>query len=124
MQRLASRFMKVDRSEPAAFEHLAEVMERRDEVSHRFGNVRLQVRASGHTLFRVEIDQDQRPVAERCDACYDRSLELEHDRARANASEGQLRKGHSYAFSSRSNTRNLHPRRSPLFAAGDHSVVD
>jgi uncharacterized protein (DUF58 family) len=81
--------VKFDRSEPAALEHLTEIVERRDEVSHRFANVRLEVAASDHAFLGVEIDQDQRPLGEPRDARYDWSLELEHNRTCPNALERQ-----------------------------------
>jgi len=65
MQRLAGSFVKVDRSEPAAFEQFAEIVKRGNELAHRLGDIWLKVCASNHALFRIEIDQDQRPVGER-----------------------------------------------------------
>jgi hypothetical protein len=40
-------------------------------------DVRLEVAVSDYALFRIEIDQDQRPLGERCDARDDGSVELE-----------------------------------------------
>ena len=94
VQRLAARLIKINRSEPAAFEHLTEIVERGDEVAHRFAVVRLEVAAPDHAFLGVEIDQDQRPVGERCDARYDGSLELEHNWTGPNALERQQLKAH------------------------------
>src|ERR1700747_2283400 len=71
MKRFASRLVKLDRSETAPLEHLAEIVKGRDEVAHRSRDVWFEVGTSDYALFRVEIDQDQRPVGERCDARYD-----------------------------------------------------
>jgi hypothetical protein len=92
MQRLAARFVKFDRSEAAAFEHLTEIVERRvarlgqpdgispsrmaemleDEVAHRSADVRLEIAASDYALFCTEIDQNQGPLGELRNARYDR----------------------------------------------------
>jgi len=58
-------------------------------VTHRLEDVRLEVAASYHALFCMQIDQDQWPLGERRDARYDWSPELEHDRACPNALERQ-----------------------------------
>src|SRR6516165_9288385 len=94
MKRFAAGFVKFDRSDAAAFEHLTEIVERRNEVAHRFAEVRLEVAASDDALFGMEIDQDQGPLGERGDARYDGSLELEHDRARPDAPQRQFLEAH------------------------------
>src|SRR6516162_4293817 len=71
MKRFAAGFVKFDRSDAAAFEHLTEIVERRNEVAHRFAEVRLEVAASDDALFGMKIDQDQGPLDERRDARYD-----------------------------------------------------
>ena len=76
VQPFTGRFVKFDWSEPETFEHLTKILKRRDEVAHRFADVRLQVAASYHALFCMEIDQDQRPLGERRNARYDGTLEL------------------------------------------------
>ena len=94
MKRFAGCFEKFDRSEPAAFEHLTEIVQGGDEIAHRLGDVWPEVAAPDHAFLGVEIDQDQRPVGERCDARYDGSLELEHNWTGPNALERQQLKAH------------------------------
>jgi hypothetical protein len=99
MKRFAGRFLKFDRSEPAAFQHLTEIVEHRNEVAHRSVDVWLEVAVSDYALFRIEIDieidQNEGPLGERRNARYDWSLELEHDRACANALQRQSFEPHS-----------------------------
>jgi len=71
-----------------------EVVKGGDEIAHRLGDVWLEVAAPDHAFLGVEIDQDQRPVGERCDARYDGSLELEHNWTGPNALERQQLKAH------------------------------
>ena len=80
-----SCLVKLDRSEAAAFEHVTEIVEGRNEIPHRSGDVRLEVAASYHPLFRIKIDQDQRPVGERRNSRYDGAGKLEQNGARPNA---------------------------------------
>src|SRR5215472_16728961 len=94
MKRFTGCSIKVDRSESAAFKHLAEIVERRNKVAHRSGDIRLEIAASRHALFGIEIDQDQRPIGERRDACYDWSRELEHHGACLNALQRQCLEHH------------------------------
>jgi len=74
MQRLAARFEELERREPAAFERLAQVMNRGDQVAHCLGEVWLEVGAPDDALIGVEIDQDQRPIGKRRDPRDDRPL--------------------------------------------------
>src|SRR5215813_6316764 len=69
-------------------------MKGEDEIAHRLRDVRLEVAASNDALFGIEIDQDQWPFRERCDARFDRSLELEHDLACPNALKRQCLEAH------------------------------
>jgi hypothetical protein len=98
MQRLAGRFVKFDRSEAAAFEHLTDIVERRDEIAHRSADVRLEIAVSDYALFRIEIDQDQGPIGACRNARYNRPVELQHDRARPNALQRQTLEAHSTPF--------------------------
>jgi hypothetical protein len=98
MQRLAGRFVKFDRSEAAAFEHLTEIVKRRDEIAHRSADVRLEIAASDYALFCIEIDQDQGPIGEGRNARYDWSVELEYHRACADALQRRTLEPHSTPF--------------------------
>ena len=89
MQRLARQIVKLDRGDAPPLQHLAEILQGRDQVAHRLDGVRLEIAAPDDTFFREQIDQDQRPIRDGGYACYDWALELEHDRSRADRFKGQ-----------------------------------
>jgi len=89
VQRLTRNGEQLDRRHRTTVQHFTEIVQRRDQILHRFGRVRLQVAASDDALARVEIDENERPVGEGADARNDRSFKLEHDRPRRDALECQ-----------------------------------
>jgi len=94
MKRFTGCFIKVHRSNSAASQHLAEVVERGNEIAHRSSDIRFEVAASYHALFGIEIDQDQWPISERRNACYDWACELEHHGTCPNALQRQCLEAH------------------------------
>jgi hypothetical protein len=73
----------------------------------------------------MEIDQDQGPLGEHCNASCNWSLELEQDRARPNALERQCLEAHPTPSGSEHDDGNifmLHARRRPVLALCDAQV--
>ena len=55
----------------------AQIFERRNQIPHSLGKVRFQIAPADHPLLGLEVDQDDRPLGDRGDACYDRSFKLQ-----------------------------------------------
>src|SRR3984893_9674817 len=64
-------------------------MQGRDQVAHGFDDIRFQVAPADNAFLGQEVDENERPLSYRCDACHDRSFEFEHDRPRPDAFECQ-----------------------------------
>jgi hypothetical protein len=45
VQRLAGEIIKLDRCDPPPFEHFAEILQRWDQISHRFDSIGLEIAA-------------------------------------------------------------------------------
>jgi hypothetical protein len=100
VQRLAGEIVEFDRCDPASLEHSAEILQRWDQVSHRFDSVGLKIAPPDDAFFGEEIDQDQRPVCDGSDPRHYRTLQLEHDCSRPD--EFECERGKLHCSTSRS----------------------
>jgi hypothetical protein len=89
MQRLSRKFMKFDRRYATAFEQVAKIVKRRDQISHRLGRVWLKVAAPNDAFLRQQVNQNYRPIAKGRYACDNRALQLEQHCSRPDRSERQ-----------------------------------
>ena len=64
-------------------------MQGRDQVAHGFDDIGFQVAAADNAFLGLEVDENERPLFYRGDACNDRPFELKHDRPRPDALECQ-----------------------------------
>ena len=89
VQRPARQAVQLDGRHRLALEHLAEIVQRRDQIVHRLGGVGLEIAPPDHALLGVQVDQDQRPLGDGGDARDHRPLQLEHDRPRGDGPQGE-----------------------------------
>jgi len=89
MQRLARERVQLDRCDAMAFQQVAKIVKRWDQVLHRFDRIGLEIAAADDTFIGVQIDQDERPIGDRGDSRDDRPCELQHDGPCPDAAERQ-----------------------------------
>jgi len=87
MHGFARDVVKFDRRHMPPFQHVAEILQRRDQIAHRLDGVGLEIAVSDDAFFREQVDQDQRPFGNGGDPGHHRTLQLEHDRARPDGFE-------------------------------------
>ena len=94
MKRLACQIVEFERRHRMTLEHVTEIMQRRDQVFHRFRRIRLQIASPDDTFLSVEVDQNQRPIVVQADLRDDRPLQRHDHGPHANTLEGEAIPGH------------------------------
>jgi hypothetical protein len=94
VQRLSCEIVEFDRCDAPPLKHSAEILQGRDQISHRLDGVGLKIASPDDAFFRDEVDQDQRPVGDGSDPRDNRTLQLEHDRFCPNGVECERSKLH------------------------------
>jgi hypothetical protein len=89
MKRLAGRFVELDRRNAPAFEQLAKIEQRRDQVLHGFRQVGFEVAPADNTLFSKEVDENDRNMGHGADARDRRPGQLADDGSRLDFLESQ-----------------------------------
>ena len=64
-------------------------MDGRNEVTHRFDDVRLEIAAPDDAFLSIQIDDDHRPVGDGGDTGDDGPFELQHNGSRPDAFQCQ-----------------------------------
>lgn len=91
MQRLSGDAEQVDWRNLAATQQLAQVPQRRNQISRGLRHVRLQVASADDAVLGLQVNEDHRPVCDRCNAGHNGPLQLEDYGPRAQSLDRQLR---------------------------------
>src|SRR5262249_4012803 len=96
MKRSDSSTIRVERRQGLALRGFGEILDRRNDVTHRLLEVGLQIAMPHNSFVGIEINQNQGPGLKQANLRDDGPLQGHHDRPRSNALKSQLNSRHEW----------------------------